>query len=532
VLIAPNEVTWPIGSVEPARLTVSVRNVGTVETDYSLNIGGLSAAWCSLVPDRLRISGGESADALLAIKPPSHAKASNFSFSVRATVDGHPGIASSADGLLRVESPLPAAKPEPVHAPPPPAPAPTPVTAPAVPPAVSIAPKNTFKFAAGQYNATAILTIQNKSKLIERYKITVEDIPEEWYSLTTDDLKLNEGASQQVPVVLTPKPGPGYPAGEYNFRIRVAPHSFPDSFQLVDCTISLSGTLSFDASLVPAQAEGRKEKFKLTLVNTGAVPLRVWIQGTDPEGACKFRIPPAPDLDPGEKAVVPILVGARRNGLLGPAEPYAFLLKVTPAGGQSTQTRSFDAQLVHRPFLGTRFAGVALFLAALIAFVGIAIRIGPSSTSDAFNWVACQRDDDVQPARGGPVYVKESCGGAPSPTQDALNGRAAAVPDATTPESAVNGATPAPPAPCTPAASIAVGARVKSLPGDGVRIRSAPAESQVGVILRNETALVLEGHQCVDGLTWWRVRREGGNNAEGWAAEQSPEGERLLELVP
>jgi hypothetical protein len=498
---------------------VSVRNVGDTELDYLVTLEGLPADWYTM-PPRLRIPGGEGADAQIGIHPTSRAKEATFSFIVRVAVERQPDIASEARGNFTITAPssaMPPAKPSgsATNV----APVPEPITpgAPAVPPAVSISPRTTFKMAPRE-SANAILTIQNKSKLIERYDISVDGLPDDWYSLTVPDIRVPEGGSQQVPLILTPKPGKGYPAGEYSFRVRVSPHSYPDSFAEVSALIDLAGTISFDARLEPAMAEGRKEKFKLTLANTGLLPLSLWLEGVDSEGMCKFKFPAPPILDPGEEAVVPAWVGARRNGLLGQPESYAFRLKVTPAGGQASQSRAFDAQLIHRPFLGTRFAGVALFLGLLVATVGILIRMGPSKVTDTSHWVGCKYDDTYQRQRGTEPFVRQECGGDPHEMQVAQRTQAAIV--NAQGSTATPSQTPAPdPSDCASAVGITVGSSVVAVTS-GVRIRPEPG-TQPGTYPTfdtNETAHVDDGPRCAADFVWWKITHDT-EGTQGWIAE-------------
>ena len=121
----------------------------------------------------------------------------------------------------------------------------------------------------------------------------------------------------------------------------------------------------------PAQSQGRKAKFKLTLTNTGTVPLSLWMEGSDQEGMCTFEFPPPPNLEPGEEGVVPVWVGARRSSLIGAPETFDIRLKVSPAGAESTAAKAFDARFVHKPLTSARFAFLSLLVGLLVAVVGV-----------------------------------------------------------------------------------------------------------------------------------------------------------------
>lgn len=529
VSLSPEHATWEGEPGEEERLTVTVRNVGGDESEYSVSLEGLTAGWYTL-PPKLRVPGGEALETQLRIHPPARAKSGDYPFKVRVNVDEYPDIAVEVQGRLTVSPPERAPRRRPAPPPPveEPAKAEIPKT-PVLPPEVSLAPRTTFRFSPGEVSAQAIITVENKSKLIERYEIKVEGIPEEWYGISTVELRLDPGGRAQVPLRLTPKPGPGYPAGEYSFRVSVAPHRFPDSFAEVGALITIIGVPAFDARLTPAQSQGRKEKFKLTLANTGAVPLSLWMEGSDPEGMCKFKFPSPPNLDPGQEAVVPVWVGARRNGLLGPPETFDFRLRVTPAGAQSTAAKSFDARFVHQPFLSLRFAFIALFIALLVSIVGVVIVLGPPRIADGFTWVGCRVDDDYQKVKGGFVFKKEECGGASEEEQLALARGTPAV-DSTAEATGQPTEEPATPAGCTPASGIKVGGRVKTLQPTNVRSDAGLDQSVRRTVPPDQLAAVRGGHKCADDLTWWEVRFEDG--LEGWAAERDEKETPLLERVP
>jgi hypothetical protein len=349
-------------------------------------------------------------------------------------------------------------------------------------------------------------------------------IPEEWFGLATTELRLDPGGSAQVPLRLTPRPGPGYPAGEYSFRVRVAPHRFPDSFAEVGALITLIGVPSFDARLAPAQSQGRKEKFKLTLVNTGSVPLNLWMEGSDPGGMCRFKFPPPPSLDPGEEAVVPVWVGARRNGLLGSPHTLDFRLRVMPAGAESTAAKSFDARFIHQPFLSFRLGLLSLLLALLAAIVGTIFAIGPPRIGDGFTWLRCLGDDDYQNPTRGPVFIKKTCGGAPEDVQLALRqGTPVASPAA--PSAQPTPRPTAAPLGCTPSGDVGIGDQVTIISNTRIRADAGLDKPITRTLTGDSQGTILGGYKCADNLTWWRVRVDG---LEGWAAERDEKGEQLL----
>lgn len=61
-----------------------------------------------------------------------------------------------------------------------------------------------------------------------------------------------------------------------------------------------------------------------------------------------------------------------------------------------------------------------------------------------------------------------------------------------------------------------------------------PSNHVIGQIPHGAPVIILSGPQSADGLIWWQIRAPllDNNNAEGWAAEVDPSGNRLLDHTP
>jgi uncharacterized membrane protein len=384
--LTPSEVSLESGGEATTELRLAVRNVGTRETEYSLALGGLERTWYEL-PEKLRVAVGETIDTRLVLHPPAAASTGVYPFLVRAIVDAAPDIMSDTTGELTILAPA-AVPSEPEE----PAPSQERATAAAAttPPEIALGPSTTFRFGPGQVVDQASIAIQNRTRLLEGYSVGIEGLPEGWYALPVSELRLDPGGSQQVALRLNPTPGSEHPAGDYPFRVRVTPHGSPDAFAEVGGTLSVVGTTAFDALVAPLQAQGRRERYKVTLRNVGTQPISLWIEGSDPAGMCRFDYPPPPNLEPGEERVLPVKVGVRRNRLVGRAETYDFGLRVLPAGGESSSARNFDARLIHQPYLTGRMLKWTVIIALAVIAIGIVIGIGPGRLLGGGDWFRCR----------------------------------------------------------------------------------------------------------------------------------------------
>ena len=132
---------------------------------------------------------------------------------------------------------------------------------------------------------------------------------------------------------ISPHPGPEHPAGEYHFRVRVAPHGYPDAATDIVAVLNVEGVEAFEARIDPPQATGRTVRYQLTLRNTGTRPIQLATTGSDPEQRCKFRIAYASEIEAGREVTIPVTVGARRNRFVGSLETFDFRLHSAPPEG-------------------------------------------------------------------------------------------------------------------------------------------------------------------------------------------------------
>ena len=538
--LTPSTIEMTAGQGEE-RLRLEVRNVGSRETEYRPSVEGLASNWYRLAPP-IRIAGGATAITELWLAPPRTAEAGSHRFSVRFQATDFPDVSDDIAGELRVRpAPIedgagsngPMVLPLP---PPPPPPPPPPIgggTAPPVviedespvlPPDAQLAPSTQFRFGAGRVSEQAMLTVQNPSRIRERYEIAVLGLPDDWYTITADDVSLEAGATQQIPLRLSPHPGPEYPAGEYHFSVRIAPRGFPQAATELQAILMIEGVESFELRLEPPQAVGRTVRYQMTLRNTGTRPLQLEVDGSDPEGRVKFKVPPIPELEAGRELALPLVVGARRGGIIGSPETFDFRINARPVA-TTTGGRTFDARLVHRPMLSRRVPVIAGFLGALIAAVLLLVAWSPRHVEGFAHWGGCK-------VHNGPECVAALVTSTPSPTATTAptSGPSTATPT-TTGTAAVEGAV------CTndpnrrsEVPELAIG--VTAFADDRSNIRNSPEVAQGNIVgqvrladisnaadhERARTVTILRGPVCTGDFIWWEVHSDF-YGLDGWVVE-------------
>ena len=417
VSIESGAILWRGGDQAPVRKVLSVRNTGKVEADYVLEVEGLEPAWFTLL-NRVRVGPGQELQSDLSVHPPAGARAQDYPFSILVggertseRVEVRAWLSVQGAGVEGLAASAPPTQPQS-----PPEPYIPPVTASGeriTPPDVSLAPKTNFQFSQTEPLAQALITVANPGRTRERYSLEVSGIPEEWYRLSDLGVRLDPGESRQVTLRLSPETGPGLPAGEYEFRIRAVPDGMPDYYGEALGRLSIAGIARYEARLEPLQAQGLKKVFHIRVENVGDMPLKIAVSASDSENRCKFQVPAPRDIHPGQIGLLPVKVGARRWGVVGPPETFDFRLKLTDEANSGQTARDlFDARFIHRPRLSHRSVFVTGFMCALIGLVFLLIWMLTPVVEDGANWVGCQLDSDYRLAADA-SFKKESCGGEP-----------------------------------------------------------------------------------------------------------------------
>ncbi len=331
---------------------------GTIQ-QQSFEIRGLPAAWYRTEFNSAAAFPGEQRSGTVTVSIPQGEPSGARTFQIRARGSA---FSEDVDCTIQIQPPdLAATKDAPVRVRPAPAEA-------VIPPRLSLKPDGPFRLVRGQSSLVTALTIENISRLIERYEIRFEGIPATWVAASNLDVRLEPGGSTQVHLNFTPRTQTPYLAGEHPFTIAVTPLAFPAASSRIDAVLSIEGTQAFDAAIAPLQVSGRKGTFNATLTNTGDLPISFTIQTTDTQGLCKIRHQSPPTLQPGQTFVLPIVVGAKRNNLIGAGKVLPFQLRLQPLGAVASMAKTIDARLIHQPLLSM---GVALAMSLLALIIGV-----------------------------------------------------------------------------------------------------------------------------------------------------------------
>lgn len=409
------------GQGAPERKSLTISNPGSVETEYHIDVEGLEQGWYTVL-NRARVGPGQALQTDFSIHPPSGARQQDYPFRLYVSVDGQSGLRSEASGWLSIPSgttsTTPAPAPTPTTSPTPPVTQPEPPRPSAPegvsPPDVVLSPRSNFSFGRAEAVAQALVTIYNRSKVRERYRIVVNGIPEDWYLLSDADIRLDPGENRQVSLRLAPITGPSTPAGEYEFLVRAVPDGMETYFGEALGVLSIAGVPRYEARLDPLEAEGTRRNYNVRVENTGDTSLQLTLSASDPEGRCKFKAPPPRNLDPGQVGLIQLRIGAKRNGIIGASETFDFRVRIESDDPEvQTSKDSFDGRFIHHPKISHRAVFIVAFMCALVGLVFLLVWAFSPTFERAGEWVGCQLDRDYRLSSDTRLLRKESCGGEP-----------------------------------------------------------------------------------------------------------------------
>ena len=161
----------------------------------------------------------------------------------------------------------------------------------------------------------AEILVQNAGLLVDAYSIEVLDLDPGWFRLSSDNLPLFPGDTGTVNLVLRPPVGSDAVAQSYEFTINVVSSVDPSNQTSIGSILEVSPVYSFDTSIFPEKVTGTAGSYNLSIYNTGNAQIIFDLDGSDPEGFCRFAFQP-------EQPVLPPL-GEPGCGSQRPPTPQA-----------------------------------------------------------------------------------------------------------------------------------------------------------------------------------------------------------------
>ncbi|MGD2104289.1 MAG: hypothetical protein PVJ55_04125 [Anaerolineae bacterium] len=177
--------------------------------------------------------------------------------------------------------------------------------------------------------AEIIVTLQNLSEIVDRYKIQVEGLPPEWVEVSRPEISLFPQDQDQVHVRFRLPEAPAARAGHYDFQLHVISDENPAERTSVGANLEMLPASAFSLSLSPQrQRSAAGATYQLQIANQGNTDLKLHVRGADPEEACSYVFSrPELTVPAGETQTVSVQVTPRVLPDPGQSRTYDFNLR-------------------------------------------------------------------------------------------------------------------------------------------------------------------------------------------------------------
>jgi eukaryotic-like serine/threonine-protein kinase len=188
-----------------------------------------------------------------------------------------------------------------------------------------------------------LLTVQvaNNSDVVDHFHVQVLDVPDTWYTISNNDLRLLTVKSGQAPtsgtvmVQFHPPRASSSTAGQHNYRVRVIAKTQNIHKDYTGLIIHVQPFYTFDVDLQPQSLKGRRRTI-LTVKNNGNSTVTYNLSGTDRAHDLDFDLGHTPQamLANGETVYVPVRIKPKQRPIFGSPTPKNFEMVV--ATGEAT----------------------------------------------------------------------------------------------------------------------------------------------------------------------------------------------------
>jgi hypothetical protein len=254
------------------------------------------------------------------------------------------------------------------------------------------------------------MTIRNTGNRVQRFRFEVLGQAAPWTTVHPPEIPVYPDADVTVSVVLAPPSGPGAPAGNIPFGVRVVSAlEDDDSMAVAQGTVDIGSVDGLQVSLKPVEASGRwSTRHKAEVANWGNAPLSLAVSAVDDNNRLGFLVQPDHvQLPVGARQDVSLRVRVREPVMRGNPTRHPFRLIVAPASADGTGAepgammspgvagppgaprpgeRVINGAVTQKPILTKTVVTLAVAAVALIAVGAVALargNKGPSTNNAA-----------------------------------------------------------------------------------------------------------------------------------------------------
>lgn len=218
--------------------------------------------------------------------------------------------------------------------------------------------------------ASVNVEIYNQSDIVEHYRIQVQGIPVEWFTVPPNRLQLLPGNRGSLPIAFHPPRIPKSTAGTHTFSIRVSSEERGAEIGRGTGMITVKPFHQYTIDMEPKRVR-KRGMVRFILNNQGNAPDSYTIYGRDREEGLNF-FPPSTSgtVGGGLTDVFEFEVRPKRGNLFGTSKTYPFEVQTDAASGRA---QSQPGELVHPATIPIWLLSLLMLLCllclALLAFL-------------------------------------------------------------------------------------------------------------------------------------------------------------------
>ena len=192
--------------------------------------------------------------------------------------------------------------------------------------------------------ASVSVEIYNQSDIVEHYRIQVQGIPVEWFTVPPNRLQLLPGSRGSLPIAFHPPRNPKSTAGTHTFSVRVSSEERGAEIGRGTGLITIKPFYQYSVDMEPKRIR-KRGMVRFILHNQSNAPDSYTIYGRDREEGLNFYPPShSGTVGGGLTQVYEFEARPKRGNLIGSVKTYPFELQADAASGRQ---QNQPGELVH-----------------------------------------------------------------------------------------------------------------------------------------------------------------------------------------
>jgi beta-lactam-binding protein with PASTA domain len=218
--------------------------------------------------------------------------------------------------------------------------------------------------------------VRNESELVEHFRVGVDGLPDGWWSVENEIVRLMSFGSdeyeKELEVSIHPPRTAHARAGRYEFEVVASAVAQPLEARATAWVDVLPFQLIALTARPPVESGRRRRRFYADVRNLGNAPIAVDVGASEREDRCRFVLPDvSTGIVPAQTAAIPIVVRPRRPLIIGRTADRMLELRAWTADVEPDPAVTASATYRQRPWIPWWLALLVLLLviAAVLVFL-------------------------------------------------------------------------------------------------------------------------------------------------------------------